>query len=156
MLKYVLLGGAIAIAAPAVAQQAEETHQAHAAIATGAPAEVQDSTSSEQASATPPSGGSAAPADATAQAEQPASGDQVSTIINAEFASYDKDANGTLDKTEFAAWMDALKAKAPNPQPSDAKWNDAAFAQADKDKSASLTKAELTGFLGSSAKAGSK
>lgn len=156
MLKYVLLGGAIAIAAPAVAQQAETAHQSHTATASSASVGVQDSSSSEQASATPPTGGSAAPADTTAQAQQPASGDQVSTIINAEFASYDKDANGTLDKAEFAAWMDALKAKAPNPQPSDAKWNDAAFAQADTDKSASLTKAELTGFLGSSAKAGSK
>jgi hypothetical protein len=164
MLKYVLLGGAIAVAAPVAAQDASTAHQGHAATAAPAQSGAQDTMSSSsepaspsgQASATPPTGGSAAPADSAAQTEQPAGGNEVSTIVNAEFAAYDKDANGTLDQTEFAAWMDALKAKAPTPQPSDAKWNEAAFAQADKDKSASLTKDELTGFLGGSAKAGSK
>jgi hypothetical protein len=85
---------------------------------------------------------------ASASGSQAAGGDQVTTIINAEFPAYDKDGTGALDKTEFAAWMDALKAKAPDgAKPSDAKWNEAAFAQADKDKSASINKDELTGFL---------
>lgn len=98
------------------------------------------------------------PQTAQAGAAQPAApgGDQVATIVESEFATYDKDANGSLNKIEFTAWMDALKAKAPNAasKPADPKWNDAAFAQADSDKSTSVSKQELAGFLGGAARAG--
>ncbi len=79
----------------------------------------------------------------------PADTSGVSSVVDKEFASYDKDSDGSLSKAEFGAWMDALKAKSANgaTAAADPKWNDAAFAQADTDKSAALSKGELTTFL---------
>ena len=68
-------------------------------------------------------------------------------MVEKEFASYDKDSNRQLSKVEFAAWMDALKAKSGDKAAEDPKWNDKAFAQADVDKSKSVDQVELTGFL---------
>ena len=71
-------------------------------------------------------------------------------MVNTEFPTYDKNSDGNLSKTEFASWMTALKAADPNAKKdaaADKKWNDAAFAQADSDKSKSVSKDELTGFL---------
>ena len=68
-----------------------------------------------------------------------------------EFASYDKDASGALDKAEFGAWMVALrKAAQPTFQADSAEattWIGQAFAQADKDKNATINQGELTVFL---------
>lgn len=139
MLKHVLAVSSLAIAAPVFAQSAETSTPTAAAPTPGA------SVAPQQGAATP----------ATEPAPAAQTPDQVSAIVAAEFAAYDKDRNNMLDKTEFAAWMDALKAKAPpgGDKPGDVAWNDAAFAQADKDKSQWLTQAELTAFLGSSLKA---
>lgn len=71
-------------------------------------------------------------------------------LIASEFPSYDKDASGMLDKSEFAAWMGALKAKSgekPMPAAEMTKWSDGAFATADKDKSKAVTLAELQTYL---------
>ncbi len=71
-------------------------------------------------------------------------------LIASEFPTYDKDANGVLDKTEFATWMGALKAKSgekPMPLAEQTKWTNGAFATADKDKSKSLTLVELQTYL---------
>ncbi len=207
MLKYVLLGSAMAIATPAIAQEAATTTptQPMAAETQAMPAEepvttedqtakadekaaetaatrttesapVETATMPQAAPPTDPAAPMTAAPAQSAQADpaapamqpapaqsaqapaaaQPAGGDQVASIVNSEFGSYDKDQNGTLDKMEFAAWMDALKAKAPDGagKPSDAKWNEAAFAQADTDKSTTVTKQELTGFLGGASRAG--
>lgn len=134
MLKSLLMVSSVIIASPVIAQEG-------GAVRESAPS------STPQAASAPPDQGAAGAAETT---------DQVSSIVNAEFATYDRDGNGTLEKAEFAAWMDALKAKAPDggAQVGDAKWNEAAFAQADTDKSSSLTRAELTGFLGASVKSG--
>jgi hypothetical protein len=153
MVKYILLGGAMMIAGPAIAQDRGTTVQMppSATATPGAP-----TPDAAVAGDTAPNAqrGPGAPA-STAKA-QPAGGDQVASIVESEFGTYDKDASGSLSKAEFATWMDALKAKAPGGalKPADPKWNDAAFAQADADKSASLTKQELTGFLGGAASAG--
>ncbi len=72
------------------------------------------------------------------------------TLIASEFPSYDKDASGTLDKTEFAGWMGALKAKTgekPMAPAAMTKWSDGAFATADKDKSKTVTLVELQTYL---------
>ena len=157
MLKFALLATAMTVASPALAQQATTTEPTTAPTAQAAPAApVDQAAPADQATPMDSTTATTAPAETAAAAAQPATGDQVTSIVDAEFASYDKDGNGDLNKTEFAAWMDALKAKAPGGagKPGDAKWNDAAFAQADKDKSTSVSKQELTGFLGSPAKAG--
>ncbi|WP_375285609.1 EF-hand domain-containing protein [Sphingomonas sp.] len=167
MLKHALLAGAMIVAAPAFAQTAQP---APGTPATGSamPAETgqvpMDGTTSQPgqtaqvpqgqtspATATP----QGAPADAAQSAQttgsqpQAASSSQVASVIDTEFKTYDKDANGSLSKAEFAEWMNALKAKQPGGAGAmaDPKWNDAAFAQADTDKSAVLSKAELTAFL---------
>ncbi|WP_082746375.1 EF-hand domain-containing protein [Sphingomonas sp. CCH5-D11] len=136
MLKQLFMASAMVVAGPVLAQDGGTTKPTAPSSAPG-PAIV------------PQEPAAAEPAQAAATTT-----DQVSSIVNAEFASYDKDGNGTLEKAEFAAWMDALKAKAPDggDKPGDASWNEAAFAKADTDKSTTLTRAELTGFLGASVK----
>ena len=162
MLKSFILAGSMMVAAPVLAQDAAGT-QPMAPSASPAPSTTPQGAAPAQPAAPAPVATTAAaapaqPGGAATESAAATGADQVASIVNAEFASYDKDRNGTLDKTEFAAWMDALKAKAPNAadKPADPKWNDAAFAQADKDKSASLTRDELSGFLGSPATAGSQ
>ena len=70
--------------------------------------------------------------------------------MNKEFPVYDKDGNGSLSKSEFSTWMLALK-KTANPAARDdaanKSWTATAFAQADTDKSNSLSKDELIKFL---------
>lgn len=71
-------------------------------------------------------------------------------LIAREFPSYDKDGNGSLSKAEFAAWIGALKAKTdakPETPAQLAKYTDGAFATADKDKSKTITLAELQNYL---------
>jgi hypothetical protein len=71
-------------------------------------------------------------------------------IIQSEFPTYDKDSSGTLDKTEFAAWIGTLKAKTdttPTPAAEMTKYTDGAFTTADKDKSKTVTLAELQSYL---------
>lgn len=71
-------------------------------------------------------------------------------LIASEFPTYDKDGNGVLDKTEFATWMGALKAKSgekPLAAAEQTKWTNGAFATADKDKSKTLTLVELQTYL---------
>jgi hypothetical protein len=167
MLKYVLLAGAMTIAAPAMAQTTAP------AAANPAPG----STTNPVAPATPATTRDAAPATATtsgataqvapvgpqttgaasnqqaaaALAEQPATGSQVAQVVDSEFGTYDKDSDGKLSQVEFSAWMVALKTKSDPATKADSpatkKWNTAAFAQADADKSKSVSKDELTGFL---------
>ncbi len=163
MLKYAMLAGAMTIAAPVMAQMAPQTSpNAAPAGAAGTVAPAAPATTTSAAPATPQS--TTAMPDATAQTapaapqttgaaptEQAATGSQVGQVVDAEFATYDKDANGTLSSAEFATWMVALKTKSDPTTKADSpatkKWNDAAFVQADKDKSKSVSKTELTGFL---------
>lgn len=160
MLKYVLLAGAMTIAAPVIAQTAPQTGagsaptgtvaQAAPAMTTGvAPATPQ---AMPAAPATTAQTGTAAPqTTGAAPTEQVATGSQVAQVVDSEFPTYDKDGDGKLSQMEFSAWMTALKTKTdPTAKPDSAatkKWNTAAFAQADTDKSKSVTKEELTGFL---------
>jgi hypothetical protein len=153
MLKYAMLAGAMIISAPAFAQVAT-TDQAAAQTPTQA---AQD----QAVSATPVAPAStqvtpeAGAANGTAAA-QPASGDAVAQAVDQQFASYDKDANGTLSKTEFADWMVALKSQSDPATKAESattkQWVGAAFAQADRNKSQTLTKTELVGFLASASK----
>ena len=147
MLKYALLAGAMTIAAPALAQSTTTSPQTAPTATTGA-ADPSMSSAQTAPGQTPPS--QSAPTQ-TAQATQPASGDQVAQVIDTEFPTYDKNGDGKLSTAEFGDWMVALKTKTdPATQPGapeTKKWVAAAFAQADTDKSKSLTKPELTSFL---------
>jgi hypothetical protein len=149
-------------AAPAVqtATAPAQAAPAQAAPMTSAPAQSAAAPAAQAAPATPapaqqaatPST-SAAPQSAAAEPAQTttATGSQVAQVVNAEFGSYDTNKDGKLDRTEFAAWMVKLKT-ASDPatkadSPATKSWVTSAFAQADTDKSKSLTQAELTGFL---------
>lgn len=124
---------------------------AASAIALSTPAFAQMEPSSPTPSTTTPApmpGQSTTPTDVAPA--QPATPADAKVLIASEFPAYDKDTNGTLDKTEFVAWMGALKSKSdPKPMPvaEMTKWSDGAFASADKDKSKSVTLAELQNFL---------
>ncbi|HEX8484631.1 EF-hand domain-containing protein [Sphingomonas sp.] len=154
MLKYALLGAAMAMTAPALAQTA-----APAAPATTAPAQAAPSTAPAQTAPAPAGTMQQTPAADTATAAtpaaetaaQPAGPDQVAQVVDSQFGTYDKDANGTLSSAEFGAWMVALKSQTDPAtdanSPATKKWNQAAFAQADTDKSKSLSKTEVAGFL---------
>jgi hypothetical protein len=95
-----------------------------------------------------------APTDSATAATTPANpGAQVAEVVNGEFGTYDKNQNGSLSKTEFGAWMTALRSKADPSVKDDAankSWVAQAFTQADTDKSKSVSKDELTNFLSQS------
>ena len=133
MMKTVLLTGSMVIAAPALAQT-----QAPAAPTAAGPAQTASAPATTPVEITPPTA-SAAPMQT-----------QVAQVVDQQFGTYDKDADGALSKAEFSAWMTVLKAQA-NARESDPKlemaWNDAAFRRADGDRSFTVTRVELTGFF---------
>ena len=159
MLKHLMLAGSMTIALPAMAQQAP------APAGTNAPA-AQGQTTPEPA--TPPADTAAQPAPATPAPAQPApdgtaataapadgqpatNGSQVAAVVDREFPTYDRDGNGSLNQAEFGSWLVALRrASEPGFNGTDTAgqtWVRQAFAQADADRSRSITKAELVTFL---------
>lgn len=126
-MKTILIAASIAaFASPAHAQMAPATPPASSAMPAPAPA---------QDSATPA---------AVAAAPDP------KAIIQSEFPTYDKDANGALSRVEFDTWLTALKEKsgdtAMKPEEKTS-WLKTAFTTADKDKSKGVSLAELTDYL---------
>ncbi|MBO9715120.1 EF-hand domain-containing protein [Sphingomonas sp.] len=121
------------------------------------PAEGQPAPIAQAAQPTPSTGQPVAaaepvPAAPAPAAEQPATNmTQVAQVIGQEFGSYDKDASGGLNSTEFAGWMEALrKASDPSFQPGSPQattWLGQAFAQADTDHNHAISQLELTVFL---------
>ena len=150
MLKYALLAGVIAVAVPAAAQvqsnTAPQATDAQTQAPQGAPVTDPQAAPVTSTDSTP-----AADATQSAAAEPAAGADQVATVVQTEFPTYDANKDGKLEKTEFASWMVKLKqASDPKATATSAEtksWVNAAFAQADKDKSQSVTQPELVGFL---------
>lgn len=140
MLKQMLLIGAAAMSFPAVAQAAPPASDPTAPPPAAEPAPAPDaSTQPAPASGQPaPSGTAATPT-------------QVAQIVDQEFPTYDADSTGDLNEAEFGAWMKKLRAATDpsvDPESADVKtWIGQAFAAADGDKSKSVSKTELTGFL---------
>jgi len=133
MLRILMTGAALALATPALAQDQQITD----------PAATPDA-----AAATP---GQADPTAAAASANAPA---QVASIVESEFPVYDADKSGQLDQNEFSKWILALKDQEMKstgktmPQQELKAWASSAFTTADADKSSTVTKAELTTYLG--------
>ncbi|NYT42902.1 EF-hand domain-containing protein [Sphingomonas sp. R-74633] len=123
---------------PAPAQPATQPAQGVAQDATAAPGAQPAAAASTEPAAVP-------------AAQPAATQEQVAQAVGRDFGSYDKDADGKLNTTEFAAWMGSLrKAAEPTFQPGTPEattWANQAFASADTDKSASVNKQELTVFL---------
>jgi hypothetical protein len=120
------------------------------AVALSAPAVAQDAMSNP--SQPPAPDAQAAPAQTPAPADPAAATpSDPASILKNEFPAYDKDGNGELSKTEFSAWLTALKAAAPQKTAmtpdQESKWLDKSFSDADSDKTKSVNLAELTTYL---------
>jgi hypothetical protein len=170
MFRHVLMASAMLVSAPVLAQERAPADKGQVGT-NGAPASpvsrdgdpvaseaVPSATTPGAPKATPPAQASAAGATASATpatkpvkcddgAMQTAPG-QVRAIVQREFGVYDKNRSGALEKEEFAAWMAALKARSESkPGEPSKSWTEAAFKQADADKSASVNRIELAGFF---------
>lgn len=136
MIRALLFTTALAIAAPAMAQQATSPDQG---TTPAAPQAAQPAAPAQPQAATP-----AAPAN-------PAN--TVASIVDSEFPAYDANSDGQLDKSEFSRWMLALKdqeMKATGktlPAEQVTAWADGAFTSADSDKSTTVSKPELISYL---------
>lgn len=171
-MKSLLLLSAM-LAAPAMAQTASppaSTNTAQpAATAQQAPQPATDApTTQTPSTATPSTATQPAPttgsttgstsADSTTTSTTSGSGtastanasDAVANVVSTDWAKYDGNTDGNLSKEEFTKWMTALREQNPA-QKAEVKdvnaWTSAAFTQADKDKSGSVSKDELQGFL---------
>lgn len=163
MLKHMLLVGAAAMSFPALAQNQPvedptappPPEQSEPLPDTTEPAPVPDSAPpAEPVSAPERTPDTSAPADPTSEpapSSSAATPAQVAQIVDQEFPTYDADANGSLNETEFAAWMKRLRTATDpsvDPESEDVRtWIGQAFAAADADKSGGVDKAELTNFL---------
>jgi hypothetical protein len=135
MIRTILFTTALAIATPALAQQAMTPGAASQPAAPAAPS-------------------AAMPAES---ATQPAPATSVASIVDSEFPAYDANSDGQLDQSEFSRWMVTLKSqemKATGQQlPADqvTAWANGAFTSADADKSMMVSKSELITYLSAGA-----
>lgn len=171
MLKSILLASAVAISAPAFAQDVpqqqtpppqeqpaptestEPVPQEAPAPAPQPEAEVTPApTPAPTPSPTPtPTPEPQAQAEASQPAQQPANAAQIAQIVDQGFPTYDKDGDGNLTGEEFGSWMVALRS-ATEPaftgeSAADKEWLTRALAAADADKSGGVTNPELKTFL---------
>lgn len=170
MLKAAILATSMLVSVPVFAQNVPKPAESQPAqpspattteIAPASDDAAPDATAAQAATAAPQTvPATAAPAQPAAESAaaqpaptaQPASTqEQVAVAVGRDFGTYDTDADGTLNATEFASWMASLrKAAEPSfaPDSTEAKtWASQAFTSADADKSASINKQELTTFL---------
>lgn len=171
MLKSILLASAVAISAPAFAQDmpqqqtpppqeqpaptetTEPVPQEAPAPATQPEAEVTpEATPTPAPTPTPtPTPEPQAQAQTTQSAPQPATATQIAQIVDQGFPTYDKDADGSLKPEEFSAWMVALRSASEpgftGEAAAEKQWLTNAHATADADKSGGVTVAELKTFL---------
>lgn len=146
MLRILMTGAVLALAAPALAQDQQTADPAATpdAAATPYPATTPDA-------AATPSPEQADPTAATATANDPS---QVASVVETEFPVYDADKSGQLDQNEFSKWILALKEqemKSTGQTMAQAEltaWASSAFTTADADKNSNVTKEELTQYLG--------
>ncbi len=75
---------------------------------------------------------------------------RVAAIVRREFAAYDANRSGRLEKEEFARWMAALKTRSPTSEAGETvskPWTEAAFKQANTSGSGAVSREELTAFF---------
>lgn len=154
MLKYALLASAVLVASPVVAQQQPSSAAPSASTMPApadqtAPAPADPAATTDMTASTGASTGTTADTAATGGAA--AGPAQIAQVVETEFPTYDKNADGALNSSEFSSWMVALRSASDPSAKAGSKemksWTTTAFAQADTDKSKSVSKAELTGFL---------
>jgi hypothetical protein len=158
-MKYLIGAAALAMSTAALAQTTTTT--ATPAAPATAPAQTTTETTKTTTSA-PADMAAPAAAPATTQttestttttaqaAPAPTPAADPKAVLAQQFPTYDKDGNGTLSQTEFAAWLVEMKTAQNSEKLTPeqiSKWANDSFAKADKDKSKSVTVAELQGFL---------
>lgn len=165
MIKTTLITAAMIAAVPAFAQSGSTTTQtpptsgqttgSQAPMGPTAPGQsstgqLPGSTTGQTAS-DPMTADTAQSTDATTTAQTATSTDQIAQVVESQFGTYDADADGALSSAEFGKWMTTLReangAKASASSKESKAWLKTAFTQADTDKSKSVSKTELTGFL---------
>lgn len=137
MLKSILMIGSVMIAAPAIAQDAQDAPAAQETAGTQgqtAPGENTD----------PATTGQDGTADAGVQSA-------VAQLVENEWALYDVNTNGALEQAEFGQWMIKLR-KANEPtfdgtSQAATAWIAGAFDFADKDDTATVSKPEMVALL---------
>ena len=152
-MNYLIGAAALALSTGAIAQTTMT-----APATTPPAATTQSTTTTTTAPAEPAAAPAAAPAQTTTSTTEtttvaqaaPAPAADPKAVLAEQFPKYDKDGNGTLSQVEFAAWLGEMKT-AQNTEkltPDQiSKWANGNFAKADKDKSKSVTVAELQAFL---------
>lgn len=162
-MKYLLGVTALALSTTALAQTTTTTSSATPPSTTAVPAApatapAQSTTESTTVTTTAPTTAADAQASTsttqstmTAQAAPaPTPAADPKAVLAQQFPTYDKDGNGTLSQAEFAAWLGEMKTAQNTEKLTPAqisKWANDSFSKADKDKSKSVTVAELQGFL---------
>lgn len=160
-MKYLIGAAALAMSTAALAQTTTTTTSATPPAPATAPSasttESTTTTTSAPVNAANPTGPQAttsttqATTTTTAQAAPaPTPAADPKAVLAQQFPTYDKDGNGTLSQTEFAAWLVEMKTAQNSEKLTPeqiSKWANDSFAKADKDKSKSVTVAELQGFL---------
>jgi hypothetical protein len=146
MMKQILLIGAMSIAVPTMAQTGQSTM--------GTPTSPSGTSdmgpqSLPPTAATPDAAGTSQSPQA-AQSTAVTSPTQIAEVVEQEFPKY-SGGKAELSQTQFGAWMASLRAAsepgASADSPEMKTWITQAFAQADTNKSKSVSKAELTAFL---------
>lgn len=166
MLKEIVAAVAVTAATPVLAldlaqedtNQTKSSNEARTAPASGKA--LPATTTPGTPSAVPPAQASrsGAPAATTPPAEPvktaegvpQAPAPRVAAIVNREFAAYDANRSGRLEKEEFAKWMAALKSHSPVAEPGETvskPWTEAAFKQANTSGTGAVTREELTAFF---------
>lgn len=151
MLKTIILASSMIVATPLLAQSAPQTKSTTTTKTTTTMQKAPVTGSAPAPAAADVVAADAATAASTATPKVATSQDQVAEAVGREWPTYDKDANDQLSQAEFTSWIVALR-KAAEPgfapaSPEAQAWQTQAFAVADADKSASVSKAELTTFL---------
>lgn len=156
ILKTSLMTAALIAAAPALAQTANAPASPASPVGSSVPVGAADPASAPTTAAPAP----VAPVSATPSASTAATAttgnaaSQVSAVVDAGFPKYDLNKDGTLSAAEFKQWISDLKTQelATDGKPADAAavktYASTALKAADKDGDKSVSRAELTSFLG--------
>ena len=143
-----LLAGSPALAQstqPATAAQPAQpaTPATPASPAQPAPSSTTTSTQDPMTAPTSTTGGATSTSTTTTAST---SSDTVMATVEADWATYDKNSNGSLSRAELETWLTALETAAGR-KPQGKSYMAAAFTKADADKSKSVSKEELATFL---------
>jgi hypothetical protein len=145
MLRLIAVSGILAIASPALAQDAAPGPESPGPESMSEP-------QMDSAAAQPAPEPVAEPAPVAAE---PSKEVQVKQIVETNFEAYDTDQSGDLNTKEFGSWLSVLRQKSAEakgaadaiPAAKEQAWLKEAFIKADADQSKKISKAELETFL---------